>query len=435
MILKDKTFAAKLSASAQKLLLSTALFLPIAASDLLASQNQNQNSPDEKLSVTSEHKPNAHTLKCLEALSRDCTINAALQTVIAEDFGLERAKVLTGVARALAAVGDSERAQRTLALALDEARSVRINIAFQEKIKEIAPVMVQAGDMAGALAISEEVDIPKLRDQVLMRLSREATKIGSLPDARTALNQMENKRRSFWLGLVALSQASAEEITEADIKRFEMLVRALDRPDQQYRGFVLLGIAEAMRGSAGSASRLMQEADALFQSVLGFNLRADVTVNRLVDLYQAKVRGEVLADSYNLAILHGDRLRSQSAQEAFAMKIGAVEVELYQVDKALSRVAHFEDQFNRILYITSLVPSIKGKGANISGPVLAAVRQELSALSEIESAYDRDSQRLILLNAAYKAGNLDLMIEIIKQIEDDDNQAYGLALTTPLIPE
>lgn len=40
------------------------------------------------------HQPNQYTLACLEAPTRDCAFSAALQTVIAEEFGVERLKVL-----------------------------------------------------------------------------------------------------------------------------------------------------------------------------------------------------------------------------------------------------------------------------------------------------------------------------------------------------
>ena len=79
-------------------------------------------------SVSTEHRPNEHTMACLEAPTRDCAFTSALQTVIGEEFGIERAKVLIGVARAMIETGQKDQAIQTLMLALDEARSVRLTL-------------------------------------------------------------------------------------------------------------------------------------------------------------------------------------------------------------------------------------------------------------------------------------------------------------------
>ncbi|MBL4640091.1 MAG: hypothetical protein JKY57_06130, partial [Kordiimonadaceae bacterium] len=128
--------------------------------------------------VTNEHRPNRFTIACLEAPTRDCAFTAAIQTAINEEFGLERAKVLIGIARSKIATGQNEQARQTLMLALDEARAGDLSFATREKITEIAPLLARAGDTAGALALVEELEQPAIKDLVLFKIASEAGRIG-----------------------------------------------------------------------------------------------------------------------------------------------------------------------------------------------------------------------------------------------------------------
>ena len=54
-------------------------------------------------------------------------------------------------------------------------------------------------------------------------------------------------------------------------------------------------------------------------------------------------------------------------------------------------------------------------------------------VTEIEGAYDRDLVRLTLLDGAIANEDAFLAQSIVVAVEDDDNQAYGLALMAPLL--
>ena len=248
----------------KKLLFST--FLTAIAMPALA-QND---------SVSTEHRPNEHTMACLEAPTRDCAFTSALQTVIGEEFGIERAKVLIGVARAMIETGQKDQAIQTLMLALDEARSVRLTLVTQEKITVIAPLLARAGDGAGALALAEELQNDGIRDAVLAKISEEAISAGKLADARVALGQMSNQVKAFWRELSLLPRAPREALATVDIAGLETKVRAIEVPDQRYQGMVQLAILADRMGRPGDRNAYLAEADELFSSVVGISSRATI---------------------------------------------------------------------------------------------------------------------------------------------------------------
>ena len=376
--------------------------------------------------VTQDHKPNEHTIACLEAPTRDCAFKAAIQTVIAEEFGIQRAKVLIGVARSMIATGDKTQAVQTLMLALDEARSVRLSLVTQEKITAIAPLLARGGDTASALAIAGELNNSAIKDAVLFRIAQEAANTGAIADARVALRQMKNQRRAFWAELSILSSSPAANLVGLDIGKVEIDVRAAEKVTLQYRGLILLAIFAEKTGRVADRDSLIIEADELFPSVIGLYSRADVTAERLRNMYDAGLSADLIAQSYDLALIHGDRLRGNEPLANFAGKVGIVESAHGKLEAALARLDYFEEIEAKAAYLSGLRG---GENSNLA----IQVRDVLKGISDVDGAYERDLIRLTLLEGAL--GNTDLYLarNIVEAIEDDDNQAYGLALLAPLL--
>ncbi|MFC3053587.1 hypothetical protein [Kordiimonas pumila] len=381
----------------------------------------------QQVPVTSEHKPNSYTLACLASLTKDCAVKAAIQTVIDEDFGAERAKVLIGVARAMLGTGQAEQAAETLILALDEARSVNISLVTQEKITSIAPLLAEAGDVAGGLALVQELSQDTVRDKTLINIAEKLIKAGNISGAKVALDQVTNESRAFWrfLGLLPLAPNGA--LTSLEFDELEVKVQALTDKPQQYRGFIRLAVIAGKAGDEARSTALIAVADEMFPSVVGMQARATVTGERARLMYQAGLDAALVETSYNLAILHGTRVQGQDARIELAHNVGPIEAATGKTELALKRLEYFTNETEKAGYLASLSVT------DNAGQVAAAITDFLGAIEDVEGAYDRDIIRLTLLEGVLKSKNKALAITIIKKLEDDDNQAYGLALLAPLL--
>jgi len=377
--------------------------------------------------VTTEHRPNEYTIVCLEAPTRDCAFNAALQTVIAEEFGIERAKVLIGVARSLIQTGKTEQAREYLMVALDEARSVRLSLVTQGKITEIAPLLTRAGDTASALALVEELQNPSIKDRVLYAIAEEAVANGSIADARVALRQTGNQKRAFWRELSLLTRLPRTALAGLDVARLEAQVRSADHVELNYRGLIQLAILADRMGRPGDRNALISEADELFPSLVGINPRAAATADRARNMFDAGMNDAFVSVSYELALLHGSRLRGNEELTSFATKIGLLESATGNLEAALARIEYFENTGDKSKYIATLL------GARDNSILAAQVRETLAEITELEGAYERDLVRLTLLEGALANQDLFLVRHIVEAIEDDDNQAFALALMAPLL--
>lgn len=378
-------------------------------------------------SVTSEHVPNEHTIACLEAPTRDCAFTAALQTVIGEEFGIERAKVLIGVARAMIDTGQAEQAAQTLMLALDEARSVRLTLVTQEKITEIAPLLARAGDVAGALALSEELQNDGIKDSVLAEIAEEAISAGKLADARVALGQMANQVKAFWREMALLGRAPREAVATIDLAALEAKVRGLDRVAQKYQGLIQLAIIANHMSRPGDRNAYLAEADELFSGVVGLGSRAEVTAQRARSMFDAGMDPAFVNESYELALLHGGRLRNNMALADFAKKVGVIEAARGDLESALGRLEYFTAVDEKAQYLASL------RTSSDQSIFAAQVREVLGEIDELQGAYERDIVRLTLLEGALGNSDLYLARQVVEAMEDDDNQALALALMAPLL--
>lgn len=397
------------------LLLST--MMGIMATPVFAQENP----------FTTDHKPNGQTLACLQAPTRDCAFTSALQTVIEEEFGVERAKVLVGVASSMIETGQKEQAVQTLMLALDEARTVNISFVTQEKIKEIVPLLARAGDMSGALALTDELQNEGIKDTVLAEVAEEAINNGELADARVALGMMQNRSRAFWRELTLLARAPEVALTTVNVQDLDADIRALDRTDQRYRGIINLAVIADRKGNTELRDAYLAEADEMFPGVVGIAARAEATALRARAMYDAGMDEALVRASYDLAVLHGERLRDGALLPDFARKVGPVEAALGNLDSAIARTEYFDDVDAKAGYLASL-------RANGAGDLVTAKMTEvLDEVEDVEDAYERDVIRLKLLNGALKNSNLDLAANIVRAMEDDDNQALALARMAPLL--
>lgn len=377
--------------------------------------------------VATDHLPNKHTAICLEAPTRDCAIQAAIQTVVAEEFGIERAKVLIAVARTLIATGKQEDAKQTLAVALEEARAVRLSLVTQEKITEIAPLLARAGDIDGAIELAGELQNDSIRDLVMFRIAEEAALMGRLDKGREALSKTRNPNRAFWRELTLTAKTPRSALEGLNYAALEARVRQVERPDLRYRGLILLAVIADRRGEPGDRNALISEADEMFPSIVGIHPRATATADRARSMHDAGMDDALVQASYNMALVHGDRLRGNEPLQSFAKIIGAVEAANGNLQAALKRLDFFINVDDKARYLASLQA---GRDKSI---LAAEVRSVLDEVAELDGAYERDLVRVSLLEGALLNEDLSLAIHIVEAMEDDDNQALAIALMAQLL--
>jgi hypothetical protein len=378
-------------------------------------------------SVSQGHQPNQYTLVCLESPTRDCAFSAAIQTVIAEKFGVERAKVLAAVAKSMIATGQRDNAIETLNLALEEARSVNLSLVTQEKITEIAPLFARADDTATALTLVEEIVIESVHERTLINIARENMVAGRIADANVALGQMKSEARAFWQRLSLLTIAPNDALAAINLPELEAKLREYSMPSQLYRGLVLLSVIADKIGQPDSRQVYLVEADEYFQSILAMSERAIASAQRLRIMYDGGATRTLLEQSYTLANIHANRARGLDTLQTVALIMGPAEVGMGYLDPALRRLDVFTELSDKARYLSEL-KLIK------EAPSLAVeTRALLLEVNELEGAYERDLVRLKLLDGALENEDITLALNIIKAIEDDDNQARGLALLAPLL--
>ncbi len=381
----------------------------------------------ENGTAASGHQPNEYTLACLEAPTRDCAFSAALQTVIAEEFGVERSKILTAVARALIETGQQQQAIETLMLALDEARSVNLSLVTQQKITEIAPLLARAGDTAGALALVEELQIANIKQRALIDIAREAILAGRISDGDVALSQMTNQTRAFWQKMRLLPLAPANSLAAINITDLEAQVRSFDQPDRLYRGLVALAVLSSKKGVPEDRQSYLMEADEVFGGIISINDKALATAHRLRTMYDGGMADVHITVSYDLMLSNLSRVKGAETLQSVAELIGVVEADRGDLDAAVKRMEFFTELPDKARYLSSL------RSDTQEGSLSAEMRMILRQIVDLEGVYERDLVRLQLLEGALGNGDLVLATRVIAAIEDDDNQARGLALAAPLL--
>jgi len=377
--------------------------------------------------VTSDHMPNSHTLECLKAPTRDCSFQAAFKTVIDEEFGIERSKVLIGVARSMIAIGQSEQAIQTLMLALDEARSVNLSIVVQEKITTIAPLLAEAGDTAGGLALVQELRSDTIKDQTLINVAEKLIIAGHIADARVALGQVKNEVRAFWRFLGLLTQAPKNALSELEFETIKASVQAIEKVDQKYRALIRLAVIADRIGRVDDRNTLIGQADELFVAVVGLQVRAEVTGERARLMFEGGMDDAFVSSSFDMAKLHGSRVRGQDNRSDLARNIGPIEATSGNIETALKRLDVISEVSDQVAYITSLLVH------NNSSVLIERVLKFLDEVTAVDGAYDRDLIRLTLLEGALSNQNIAVAKAIIETLEDDDNQALGLVLMAPML--
>ena len=411
---------------------SAAFMVGLSAIAVTAASAQSDNGRNPLDTFTQDHRPNEFTQACLQAPSAKCAIEAALQTVIAEQLGGERSRVLVAVSEALIEQGKLDQAKQTLMVALEEAENSGLSLIYQEKLQQIAPLLARAGDPASALAVAGEARYGNIKDRVLRNVAREVVRLGDISAMRVSLQQLRNNRRAFWEEMTLLVEAPATALQALDLDSYLETIETMKRSDRRYRGYILLSALEFKRGNPDLSDQFIRKADGLFDRFVNNALKMEIASRRLDAMRRAGMPAEALEKSYALAIRMDTPLVQGVERWAFEELVMPYEAETGRLDLALSRLDQIIDLDRRTRFMETIIAA---KAEPMS--VTALTDRYSTALNDIralETVFDRDLARFSVLKAAVGNGLAQDALQIVAQFEDDDSQAAALALASGILP-
>lgn len=373
------------------------------------------------------NEPGAAMVACVSAPSRDCAFSSALQTAVAEELSIERARILVAVSESLLAVGERDQAIGSLGLAVEEARNVGIDFVAQEKIKDIAPLYAAAGDFDMALSLAENLAIRLTKERVLSLLVKEAYAAGNKAAVDRALGGFVNESRRFWERLNHAVHAPAEMIAALDRSALEAQVRGLKRPDHLYRGLSLIAALSHKIGDMETRDRLLTETADVLDLVASDMIRADILTLRLQAFHTVDMEDDAFQETYRRASILADRIRAREEKWRLSVRLGSVEAQTGWAQRALDRVATFDAIAEKAEYLATLdaLPALSS-----IGETLASLQSELD---DVEDRFERDRLRLLMIRAAAAGDARDTAMSIVRSMEDDDTQAQALALVAKIL--
>ena len=414
------------------MLLRSAAFLVMMSAQDVSAPNLLDQTFDEghgDLSVTQGHKPSAEMQACLSAPTRECAIAASLDTVIKEEMGLERAKVLSALTEAFIDMKDMEQARGILDMALEEARSVGISIALQISLKDIAPLYARVGEADMAFDLALEMQFEVTRDAVFKEMALLFAAKGDFNAMQRALDGITNKDKSFWFQVDALKKTD-QPIPLDLLTSITAIVGAFDRYDLQYRGKSALAVLKTKSNDAQGATVLWDELDANFVKISSNSVKAQFAAVKVADMALANLDDKLIDEQLGFAQALASRIKSNGELQMLAGYLGPVEMMRGYEKTAVDRAISFDDVSERLKYYIKLA---KVKHTQ-SLPLIKAINKDLIKILAVDGAYERDGLRYHALRAAYQMKDVALIKRIVEAIEDDDNQARGVALLSAILP-
>lgn len=392
--------------------------------------SQDQAVQKDKTSIVNKvHLMHPAVKSCLANLTQNCSLTAAIKTVNDESQAMERAKVLLGVAESMISLGQKKRANFVLDLAEEAARSTQLSIAIQVALKDIVPLQARLGNYDKAIQLASEVKIKSVRDNLLSLAVQLKAKTGMAYTELAAFSgKISKPNKAFWI-MLKIMQEENITLAQPDIDSLRKQVQAITGSISNYRARASFAAILWKNGNKEEAQVIFDALDAEFVTFTNASVRARLAASKLSAMHYAGFDDQVLTVMLDFTKKQALSINSPDEQASFAEKVGPVEVRLGKVDAAVNKSNSFEQMMDQIEYIEKLA-TLHGKA---SSSLSRKIRFLSGALVDVEDAYERDVYRYRLLRAALAIQNKVLMIDLMKAMEDDDNQARGLALMAPLL--
>ena len=163
--------------------------------------------------------------RCFSSPTTDCLLTEALEVVETGEIDVAHVRVsaLVNIARAQAETGDKIGAEKTLADAMQTARTIDDASARAEALGNIATAQAEAGDKIGArktlakaIQTAREIDHASARAWVLQGIARAQAETGNIAGATQAAREINDVRSRAWtLRDIARTQAKSGDIAGA----------------------------------------------------------------------------------------------------------------------------------------------------------------------------------------------------------------------------
>lgn len=360
--------------------------------------------------------------QCLTSPNRACALASALMVTAEEELAISRVDTLLAVADTFQRIGDHDRARATAALAREAAQDIGLTVAIEQKLGDLVGTLAALGEVEEAIKIAENLSDRFDRADALGAIALALGREGDLVGAQAALDRID-------VPLIALRHAVdlTEEIAErgtpdrATAAALEAKIAAADHRLLQALGYARLAIVEARSGRledakrlydlAGEATDRMQTSSDLAR-LLAALARADLALGDRLSWERHVTRARTMAkrvqDDLEQTLAYGDVVAALAAggQTADAVELAREVSDLRSQSALIRRLAG-------------------RKAASATVEPLAPYILDTAAAND--SRFERDRARLAVAEALSEVDSVDRAADVIGAIENDDTRAQALA--------
>jgi len=361
---------------------------------------------------------------CLQEPTRSCALAAALAVTAEERLAIMRVDALMAIAETFADIGQKDRAQESLTMAQKAARNIGISVGTERKLAEMADIWAMLGEDDKAIEIAKSVSDEIHTANALGRIARVQARQGRVEAAQSTLDE---------IGFPLLELNYAVEVTEIvardDAVAFSdpgaVLEARLDEVKQDHLrglGYTRLAMLHAERGNREKARTLRGRAEEILQGLTMASqearLQAGLAQADLALGERKSYRGRMTR-----AVTLIERILGNFDQNRAVREVVAALAAGDQVDRAVELAARVEDLRDQTALLERLA-----ERENAPRVVEALAGKILERLDDEEARAERDRARLVVATAFSRLGAVERAAEVIRNMEQRDTKARGLAV-------
>ena len=392
--------------------------------------------PDPRAQRRARVRQSLEALKaCLDEPSQDCALRSALLVTAAEDLSIDRSKILLSVADSLHAIGDQQRAERTLGAAKREAQEIGIGFATDTRFVDVAEIQAKFGEMEAARITASAIGDEILRARAFGRAALALANKGRGADAAEMLGMIsvESVAQEYALQVAEIFSARAAN-AEAE-KALETAAVLLEQaPTSRFKraGEIRLAAARARLGQETEArdlrDRMVQDLGRPMTNHARARLYAEVAALDLA-LDDAAAYTDHLGEARTVL----GRVKNAYERDYAVADVAIATARGGNYDAAIELAEQIENVDVRTAFAQRLARLDSSAEAR---RVLSTFAHQTSngGLDSLDQPFTRDEARFALVTALVDAGSAAPAVDIVDTMEDDDAQARGLAYVARLLP-
>ena len=342
------------------------------------------------------------------------TLAKALQAAAKVEDDSDRASVLAEIAVVLAMAGDRDRANQSIALALDSVQRIQTESARDSALYRIPPAQAAAGDIAAALATAERITDDLFRELALTGIAMEQARAGDLKGAfATSERTEDDEPRAHSVAGIAQVQAETGD-RQGAAQSFQAAMAIAERIEDDYSRVSTLyyiALAQAEAGDTRGVEKSIGRALAAVERMAA-DSRRDLALSHIANM-QALV-GDVQAVLATAARIPNERRNEPSVLHSIAV----AQAEEGDIMAALATTGRITDEFYHHTALTDIAKSQARKG-NVFGAV-ATAKQNRNELN-------RDYALLQIVMVQAKEGDVRGALARAERIPNEEVRALAFA--------